>query len=185
MSAIVWWLAHSLVLPFLGIGMRIDLFKSWGHCWVFQICWHNECKTLMASSFRDLNSSPGISSHPLSLLTAVLLKAHFTPQNVWLWETNYSIVVIWFMKIFSIQFFCVFFPSLPDFSIFLVSTIFILYCAHLWAECSLNVSNFPEKISSLSPFVVFFSIIKHCSLKKAFFSLLAVLWISAFNWMYL
>ena len=72
------WLAHSLVLPFLGIGMRIDLFQSSGHCWVIQIYWHNECKTLMASSFRDLNSSAGISSHPLALLTALLLKAHWT-----------------------------------------------------------------------------------------------------------
>ena len=52
MSAIVWWLAHSLVLPVLGITMRIDLFQSCGHCWVFQICWHSECKTLMASSFK-------------------------------------------------------------------------------------------------------------------------------------
>ena len=41
MSAIVQWLAHSLVLPFLGIGMRIDLFQSYGHCWVpdFLIYW--------------------------------------------------------------------------------------------------------------------------------------------------
>ena len=38
MSEIVQWLAHSLVLPFLGIGMRIDIFQSCGHCWVFQIC---------------------------------------------------------------------------------------------------------------------------------------------------
>jgi len=38
MSAIVWCLAHSLVLPFLGIWMKIDLFQSRGHCWVFQIC---------------------------------------------------------------------------------------------------------------------------------------------------
>ena len=36
-SAIVWWLEHSLVLPFLGIGMKIDLFQSYGYCWVFQI----------------------------------------------------------------------------------------------------------------------------------------------------
>ena len=28
MSVIVWWLAHSLVLPFLGTGMRINLFQS-------------------------------------------------------------------------------------------------------------------------------------------------------------
>ena len=29
---------HSLVLTFLGTGMRIFLFQSCGHCWVFQIC---------------------------------------------------------------------------------------------------------------------------------------------------
>ena len=80
-SAIVQWLSHCLVLTFLGIGMRIDLFQSYGHCWVFQICWHNECKALMASSFRDLNSSAGISSHPVALLTAVLLKAHLTSHS--------------------------------------------------------------------------------------------------------
>ena len=49
-AAIVCWLAHSLVLPFLVIGIRIDVFQSCGTGWVFQICWHNECKTLMASS---------------------------------------------------------------------------------------------------------------------------------------
>ena len=38
LSAIVQPFKHSLVLPFLGIGMRIDLFQSCGHCWVFQIC---------------------------------------------------------------------------------------------------------------------------------------------------
>ena len=69
---------YSSVLPFLGIGMRIDLFQSCGYCWVFQICWHNECKTLMASSFRDLNNSAGILLHPLALQTAVLLKDHLT-----------------------------------------------------------------------------------------------------------
>ena len=37
------WTEHSLALPFFGIGMKIDLFQSCGHCWVFQICWHIEC----------------------------------------------------------------------------------------------------------------------------------------------
>ena len=37
MSATVQWLEHSLVLPYLGIGTRIDLFLSSGHCWLFQI----------------------------------------------------------------------------------------------------------------------------------------------------
>ena len=76
-TSIVWWLALSLVLPFLGIGMRIDLFQSYGHSWVFQICWYRECNTLIASSFRVLNSS-GIPLRPLALLTAVLSKAHLT-----------------------------------------------------------------------------------------------------------
>ena len=61
MSAIVRWLAHSLVLHFLGVGIRTDLFQSCGHCWVFQICWHIECNTLMnpttSTSFTDSSAS--------------------------------------------------------------------------------------------------------------------------------
>ena len=41
-----------------------DLFQSCGHCWVFQICWHIECSTLKASSFRIWNSSTGTPSPP-------------------------------------------------------------------------------------------------------------------------
>ena len=47
--AIVW---AFLAFPFFGIGMKTDLFQSCGHCWVFQICWHIECSTFTASSFR-------------------------------------------------------------------------------------------------------------------------------------
>ena len=59
MSAIVWEFEHSLALPFFGIRMKIDLFQSCGHCWVFQICWHIECSTFTPSSFRIWNSSTG------------------------------------------------------------------------------------------------------------------------------
>ena len=45
--------------------MKTDLFQSRGHCWVFQICWHIECNTFTASSFRVWNSSAGIPSPPL------------------------------------------------------------------------------------------------------------------------
>ena len=65
MSAIVQWFEHSLALPFFGIGMKTNLFQSYGHCWVFQICWHIECSTLTASSFRIWDSSAGIPSPPL------------------------------------------------------------------------------------------------------------------------
>ena len=75
MSTNVRWLACSFILPFLGMRMRIDLFQSCGHWMVFQICCHDECKTLMAFFFRDQNSLAGISSRPLALLIAVL-KVH-------------------------------------------------------------------------------------------------------------
>ena len=52
MSAIVQYFEHALALPFLGTGMETDLFQSCDHCWIFQICWHTECSTFTASSFR-------------------------------------------------------------------------------------------------------------------------------------
>ena len=58
--------------------MKTDLFKSCGHCRVFQICYHIECSTLTALSFRIWDSSAGISSPPLALLVVMLLKAHLT-----------------------------------------------------------------------------------------------------------
>ena len=78
MSAIVWLFEHSLALLFFGIGMKIDLFQSHGHCWVFQICWHIECSTFTASSFRMWNSSTGIPSPPLALFVEMLPKAQLT-----------------------------------------------------------------------------------------------------------
>ena len=51
-------------------------------------------------------------------------------------------------------------------------------------KCSLAISNFLEEISSPSH-SVFFSISLHWSLRTAFLSLLAILWNSAFKWVYL
>ena len=81
MSAIVWWFEHSLALPFLVIGMKTDLFQSCGHWWVFQICWHIECSTFTASSFRIWNSLTGISSPSLALFIVMLPKAHLTSHS--------------------------------------------------------------------------------------------------------
>ena len=61
-----------MAFPFFGIGMKTDLFLSCGYCWVFQICWHIECSTLTASSFRTWNSSAGILS-PLLVLFIMML----------------------------------------------------------------------------------------------------------------
>ena len=51
-------------------------------------------------------------------------------------------------------------------------------------KCSLGFSNFLKAISSLSNYVVFF-ISLHWSLRKAFLSLLAIIWNSSFKWVYL
>ena len=55
--------------------MKTYLFQSCGHCWVFQICWHVECSTFKALSFRIWNSSTGIPSPPLALFVVMLYKA--------------------------------------------------------------------------------------------------------------
>ena len=81
-NCVVVW---TLSLPFFGTGMKIDLLQSCGHCRVFQICWHTECSTFTASSFRIWNSSTGISSPPLALFIVMLPKAHLTSHyDVWL-----------------------------------------------------------------------------------------------------
>jgi len=61
--------------------MNTDHFQSCGHCWVFQICWHIECNTFTASSFRIWNSSTGIPSPPLALFIVILSKAHLTSHS--------------------------------------------------------------------------------------------------------
>ena len=72
---------YSLALTFFGIGMKTDLLQSCDNCWVFQICWHIECSTFTASSFRIWNSSAGIPSLPLTLFGVMILKAHLTSHS--------------------------------------------------------------------------------------------------------
>ena len=89
------------------------------------------------------------------------------------------------MKIFLVQFFCVFLPSLVNIFCFcLVHIISVLYWAHFCMKCSL-VSLIFLKRSLVFPILLFSSISLHWSLRKAFLSLLAILWNSAFKWEYL
>ena len=113
MCTIVRWFEHSLVLPFLGTGMNIDLFQLCGYCWVFQICYH-WVQHLNSIIFRIWNGFAEIPSPPLALLAAVLPKAHLTSHSRMSgsgWVTTPS----WLsssLRIF-VQF-CVFLPSLLD-----------------------------------------------------------------------
>ena len=61
--------------------MKTDLFQSCGHCWVFPVCWHIECSTFTASSFRIWNSSTGIPSPPVALFVVMLPKALLTSHS--------------------------------------------------------------------------------------------------------
>ena len=184
MSAIVQWSAHSLVLPFWGIGMRIDCFQSCGHCWVFQICWHIKCSTFTASSLRVWNSSTGIPSPALALLTTVLPKAHLTslsrmsgsgwlttPSQLsgslrsFLYSSSKYFVLISSASTRSIPFLSFTVPTF-GWSVTLISPIFL-------------------KRSLVFPLLLFSSSFMHCSLNKVLLSLCAVLLNSEFSWVYL
>ena len=99
--------------------------------------------------------------------------------------SDHTIMNIWVMKIFFVQFFCVFLPPLLNILCFCyVHTISVLNCAHLCMKYSLSISDFPEETSSLSYFIVFLCFFALLT-RKAFLSLLAILWNSAFKWIYL
>ena len=76
----------------LGLKKKTVLFQSCGHCWVFQICWHIECSTFTASSFRFWNSSAGSPSLPPTLFIVMLPEAQLTWQ--WLHRMSGSRWVI-------------------------------------------------------------------------------------------
>ena len=164
--------------------MRIDLFQSCGHYWVFQICWHTECNTLI-SSFRVLNSSNGIPPHPLALLTAVLPKALLTSHyriSGSGWLTTQS----WLSS--SLTFFCTILPCILSISSW--SLLLLLGLYHLSFIVPIFEPNVPliflifPKRSLVFPLQLFSPIFMHCSLKKACLSL-AFLWNSVFSWVYL
>ena len=183
MSKIVWYFEHSLALSFFGIGMKTDLFQSCGHCWVFQICWHIECSTFTALSFRIWNSSTQIPSPSLTLFIVMLPKTYLTWHSrmsgsrwvitsSWLTESwrsfLYSSVYSCYLFLISSasvrSIWCLFFiVSNFDWNVPLVSLIFL-------------------KKSLVFPILLFSSISLYWSHRKTFLPLLAILWNSAFRW---
>ena len=100
--------------------MRIDLFQSCGHCWVFQISWHIECSTFINSSFRILNSCAEIPPPPLALFATVLPKAHTShsrmPGSEWettpLWLSGSLKSLLYNFSVYSFYFFLIFSASI-------------------------------------------------------------------------
>ena len=142
-------------VAFLWIGMKTNLFQSCGHCWVFQICWHIECSTFTATSYR-IWSSTGILSPPLALLWCFL-------RPTWLcipwflalgeWSHHHGYLGHEYLSLYS--------SSVYSCHLFLISSAsvrsipFVFYCAHLCMKCFLGISTFLEEISSLSHSIVF------------------------------
>ena len=138
--------------------METDLFKSCGLCWVFQICWHIECSTFEASSFRIWNSSTGILSPQLALFAVILLDfAHLISLSMmsgsrWVITPSWLFGSLRSFLYTSFMYFCYFLIS----SASVRSLPFLLFIMHIptW-KCYLEIANFLEKISSLSNFIVF------------------------------
>ena len=93
-------------------------------------------------------------------------------------------MVIWVIKIFL---YC---SSVYSCHLFLISSASVksippvIYCAHLCMKCSFGISYFFEEISNIFHSIVFLKLL-YLSLRKAFLSLPAILWNSAFKWVYL
>jgi len=90
---------------------------DWNGNWSFpvlwpllpQICWHIECSSLASSSFRIWIISAGIPSPPLALFIMMVPNAlevssivtlDFILQDVWLYLSDHSIMVIWVIKLY-------------------------------------------------------------------------------------
>ena len=121
MSAIVWCLNILWYCPSFGIGMKTDLFQSYGHYWVFQICWLIECSTFTASSCRIWNSSAGIPSHPVAFLTVMFPKAHLTLHSK-MSGSRWVITTSWLSG--SLRFFFFFYISY----VYSLPPLFNLFC---------------------------------------------------------
>ena len=184
MSAIVWMFEHSLALPFFGIAMKTDLFQSCGHCWVFQICWHIGWSTFTASSFRIWNSSTGIPSPPLALFLVMLPEVHLTSNSRMSgsrWMITSWVSGSWRSFLYSSVHSCHIFLI---FSASVVPIFFLFFIVPILAWNVPLVSLIFLKRSLVFPTLLFPSISLHWSQRKAFLSLLASLWNSAFKWVY-
>ena len=134
--------------------MITDLFQSCGHCWVFQICWHIECSTFTASSFRIWSSSTRIPSPPLALFIVLLPKAHLTlhsttPGSRWVITPSW-LSGSWWSFLYSSS----------------------VYSFHLLTISSSNVPIFAWKVPFVSLIFLKRSLVSHSVVFLSFFALI-------------
>ena len=172
------------------------LFLNLKHCISFAkhqnesatgISWHIECSTFTASSFKIWNSSTGIPSTPLALYVVMLSKAHLTSHSR-MSGPRCVITPSWLCG--SWRFF-LYSSSGCSYQLFLIPSAsirpiqFLYFIEPIFAWNVPLVSRFFLKRCLVFPIPLFSSISLHWSLRKAFLSLLAILWNSAFRCLYL
>ena len=167
--------------------MKSDTFQSCGHCWVFQIWWHVACHTFTASSFRIWNSSAEILSPPLALLVVMLPKAHLTSHSRmsgsrWVitpsWLSGSWSSFLHSSSVYSCHLLLISYASIR-------SILFLSFIEPIFAWNVPLVSLIFFKRSLVFPILLLSSVSLYWSLRKAFLSLLAILWNSAFRCLYL
>ena len=154
--------------------MKTDLVQSCGHCWVFQICWHLECSTFTASSFRIWNSSTGIPSPPLALFIVMLPKAHLTLRSRM--SGSWWVIILswisWSWRSFLYR------SSMYSCYLFLISSTSVKSIPFLCFSEPIFAWNVPLlsliflKRSLVFPILLFSSVSLHWSLRKPFLPLL-------------
>ena len=177
----------TFIFTFFGIGMKTNLFQSCGHCRVFQICWHIKCSPFTASSFRVWNNSTGIPLPPLALFIVMLPKTHLTSHSrmsgsMWVitlsWLSGSCRSFLYNSSVYSCHLFLISsasYRSIPFLS--LIEPIFAWNIPMIFLIFL--------KRSLVFPILLFSSISLHWLLRKAFLCLIAILWNSAFKWVYL
>ena len=129
----------------------------------------------------------GIPSPPLPLFVVMIPKAHST-LNSRMFCSRSVITTSWLSG--SLRSF-LYSPSVYSCHLFLISSASVLSIPFLSFTVPMLAWNVPSvsliflKRYLVFPILSFSSISLHRSLKKAFLSLLVILWISAFRWVYL
>ena len=136
-----------------------------GHDWVTELnwtelnCWHIECSTFTASSFRIWNISTGIPSPPLALFVVMLPKAHLTlhpRMSGSRWVITPSLLSgSWRSFLYNSSVYSCYLFLISSGSVRFIPFLSFIMLIFVWYVCSPGVSNFLDKISSLSHSVLF------------------------------
>ena len=174
----------------------IDIPWDWNENWPFPVLWPLLCfpnwlaywvQHFHIIIFQDWNNSTGILSSPLALFVVMLPKAHLTSHS----RMSGSRWVITPLCLSGSWRYFLYSSSVYGCHLFLIfsasvrSIPFLSFIEPIFASNVPLVSLIFFRSSLVFPIFLFSSVSLHWSLRKAFLSLLAIFWNSAFKWVYL